>query len=210
MPTGFADDAARAAFREAIKTIEGGSAAEVVIAVRRHAAPWTHAHLAAGVIVAIAAHAYMILAAHPFSDLSLLVDPIVVGVLAALASTQVMAVERWLTPPGMRRRAVLAAARATFVERGVRRTTGGTGILLFISIVERHAELVADDGVMAAVDPAEWKAACAKVQAAVARGGVATAWALADLAPLLSKALPRDKDDVNELPDDLDVHEARP
>ncbi len=210
MPSGFADDAARAAFREAIKTIEAGSAAEVVIAVRRHSAPWTHAHLAAGVIVAIAAHVYMILSSHPFSNLSLLVDPIIVGVLAALASTQVMAVERWLTPPAMRRRTVLDAARATFVERGIRRTAGGTGILVYVSMVERHAEVVADDAVLAAVDAGEWKAACAKIAAAIGRGGVATAWALADLAPLLSKALPRDHADVNELPDDIHVGEGRP
>jgi len=208
--SGFADDAARAAFREAIKTIEGGSAAEVVVAVRRHAAPWTHAHLAAGVLVAIAAHVYMMLSAHPFSDTALLLDPILAGVIAGLASTQVMAVERWLTPPAMRRRAVLQAARATFVERGIRRTTGATGLLLYVGLVERHAEIVADDGVLATVDPAAWQAGCAKVAAAVRRGGVATAWALADLAPMLSEALPRSHDDVNELPDDLDVHEGRP
>ncbi len=210
MPSGFADDAARAAFREAIKTIEGGSAAEIVVAVRRHSAPWTHAHLAVGVVFAIAAHVYMILGAEPFSDVAILAGPIVVGLIAGLASTQVQAVERWLTPPAMRRRTVLAAARATFVERGVRRTTGGTGILVYVSTVERHAELVADDGVLSAVDADEWRAACAKVAAAVGKGGVATAWALADLAPLLSKALPRSHDDVNELPDDLHVHGGRP
>lgn len=207
MPAGFADDAARAAFKRAIETIEGGSAAEIVVAVRRQAASWAHAHLVVGIVAGVAALAFMLFSAEPFGTTALLVDPIVAGVVVGLASTLVLPVRRWLTPRRLRRRAVVTAARATFVERGIRRTTGATGVLVYVAVVERMAEVVADDGVTDAVPEAEWRAACAAIDAAVARGPAATARALAALAPLLARALPRAHDDVNELSDDLHVGE---
>ena len=205
MPAGFSDDDARAAFRAAIESIERASCAEVVVAVRRHSASWHHAHLLAGVAAAIAAHAYMLFAAHPFSTPALFWGPIVAGVLVGVASTLVLPLERWATPRSRRRDAVRRAARATFVERGIRRTRDATGILVYISVVERMAELIADDGILAAVSAEDWAAACAAVDAAVADGAVATARALERLAPILAHALPAPHDDVNELPDDMDI-----
>jgi putative membrane protein len=207
VPAGFSDDAARAAFQAAIRAIESESAAEVVVSVRRQSAPWLHAHLIVGILVAIAADAYMLLSSTPFSTMSLLVDPIVAGGVVGLASALVLPVRRWLTPRRMRRRAVRAAARAAFVDRGIRRTRDATGILVYVSVVERMAEVVADDGVLAAISEGEWRPIADAIDAAVARGGVATARAVAALAPALGAALPRGTDDVNELPDELHVGE---
>jgi putative membrane protein len=208
VPAGFSDDDARAAFRAAIESIERASCAEIVVAVRRHSSTYRHAHLLAGIAGAVAAHAYMLFGDHPFSTPSLFWGPIVAGLIVGLASTLVLPLERWATPASRRRRAVQRAARATFVDRGIRRTRGATGVLVYVSIVERMAELVADDGVVAAVSKEDWDAACAKVDAAVAHGGVATARALQTLAPILAHALPSSPDDINELPDDMDVGHA--
>lgn len=211
MPAGFADDAAHDAFRGAIRAVEEASSAEVVVSVRRQSAPWWHAHLIAGIATAIAAHAYMLYSSQPFSTSALLAGPILAGLLGGWASTLVLGVKRWLTPPGRRRAAVRTAARAAFVERGIGRTRGKTGILVYVSLVERMAEVVADDGVTAAVADSDWPAKIAAIDAAVADGGVATARAVAALAPTLGPLLPRSHEDVNELPDDLHVHdEASP
>jgi putative membrane protein len=207
MPAGFADDDARVAFRDAIRAVEAGSAAEVVVSVRRQSAPWIHPHLIAGIAGAIGADAYMLLAPQPFSTRALLVEPILVGVAVGLASLLVLPLKRWLTPRRLRRRAVATAARAAFRERGIHRTRGATGILVYLSIVERMAEVVADDGVAAAVDPEAWDPHVAAIDAAVPRGPAAVAAAVAGLATLLAAALPRAADDVNELPDELHVHE---
>lgn len=208
MPAGFSDDDARAAFRAAIESIERASCAEVVVAVRRHSSTYRHAHLIAGIAGAVAAHAYMLFGDHPFSTPSLFWGPIVAGLIVGLASTLVLPLERWATSAAKRRAAVQRAARATFVDRGIRRTRQATGILVYVSIVERMAELVADDGVVAKVSKEDWDAACVTIDGAVARGGVATARALHALAPILAHALPPGGDDVNELPDDMDVGHA--
>lgn len=207
MPAGFADDAAHDAFREAIHAVEGASSAELVVSVRRQSAPWLHAHLIAGILAAIAAHAYMLYSSQPFSTSALLVGPIGAGAIVGLASTLVLGVKRWLTPAHRRRVAVRTAARASFVDRGIGRTLGKTGVLVYVSVVEEMAEVVADDGVAACVADSEWADRVAAIDAAVPRGAVATARAIAALAPLLGRLLPRGKDDINELPDDLHVGE---
>ncbi len=204
---GFVDDAARAAFGEAVRAIERESAAEAVVTVRRQSASWVHAHILVGCVGAVIAHAFMLYSDHPFALLSLLIDPIVAGVLVGLASTVVLGVKRWLTPRRALRKAVQTAARAAFYDKGIRRTRGQTGLLLYISIAEQMAEVVIDDAVDAATPAAEWARAVAEIDQAVARGGVATARAFAALAPALAAALPRSPDDVNELSDDLHVGE---
>jgi putative membrane protein len=207
VPAGFADDAAHDAFREAIHAVEGASSAEVVVSVRRQSAPWLHAHLIVGILAGIAALAYMLYASTPFSTDALLAGPILAGVAVGGASTLVLGAKRWFTPAGRRRAAVRTAARASFVDRGIGRTRGKTGILVYVSIVERMAEVVADDGIAACVAEAEWAERIAAIDAAVARGATATARAVGALAPLLGRHLPRSADDINELPDDLHVHE---
>ncbi len=201
---GFVDDTARAAFGEAVRAIEAGSSAEAVVTVRRQSASWVHAHILVGCVGAVAAHAFMLYSAEPFALPSLLIDPVIAGVVVGLASTVVLGVKRWLTPRRTRRRAVRTAARAAFYDKGIRRTSGRTGLLLYVSIAERMAEVVIDDAVDEATPAAEWARAVAEIDAAVARGGVA-ARAFAALAPALAAAMPRSADDVNELSDDLHV-----
>jgi putative membrane protein len=204
VPGAFLDDAARTAFAGAIAATESTSAAEVVVAVRVRARTWIHVHFLVGLVAAWLGLGFMLYSDHRFGLAQFLVDPLVVGVLAGFASTLSAPLVRALTPAVYRRRAVTTAARAAFYERGVHHTTGRSGILLYIALTEQMAELVADDGVVRSVEPDGWKKACAAIDRAVARGGEATAKALAELGPMLALALPRDAEDVNELPDAID------
>ncbi|HVK73538.1 MAG TPA: hypothetical protein VM734_09465 [Kofleriaceae bacterium] len=204
MVRGFLDDAARKAFADTVTAIEAVSAVEVVVSVRIRTRRWLHAHLLVGLVATWAALAFMLYAAHPFALASFLIDPLLAGAVAGAASTLVPAVVRALTPRAIRRRAVVEAARATFLERGVHHTAGRTGVLLYVALTERMAVLIADDGVERAVDPARWQEAAAAIDRAVAAGGHATATALARLTSICAHALPRSHDDVNELPDAID------
>jgi putative membrane protein len=201
---GFLADGADLALRDAIKTVEQASAAEVVIAVRARAQRWVHVHVLFGVVTAFAALGFMLWSAHPFGLVSIWIDPFVAGVLAAAAVQILPMAQRGLTPRRARRRAVRRAAMIAFHERGVRRTTGRTGLLVYVALTERMAVVVPDDGVVEAAPAADWRAATAAIDAAVARGGKATAAAIAALADVLGPCLPCSPDDVNELPDDID------
>jgi putative membrane protein len=206
----FLDATARTAFTRAIEAIEQGSAAEVVVAVRRRSAPYLHANVAIGVAVAVAGQAAMLFSDHVFALTSILVDPFVVGAIAGAVTELLPAVKRLLSPRAMRRREVLRAARAAFVERGVHCTRDRSGILVYISWLEREVAVVVDAGIERAL-PAEIHAdAVRSLTAAISSGGAAVARQLERFAPALASAMPRRDDDVNELPDAIDSDLERP
>jgi putative membrane protein len=99
---------------------------------------------------------------------------------------------------------VQGRARATFVELGISKTSARTGILVYVSMFEKSAEVVCDVGIDAAVLGAPFAHAIAALDVALHRGpsfpGFAAA--LRALGPILGKTLPRLADDINELPDE--------
>jgi putative membrane protein len=202
----FLDDDARAAFRRAVEAIEAASSVEVVVAMRRRSAAHRHANVAVGATVAFVALAAMLFGSHPFSLASILVDPFVVGAVAALAVELAPHVKRALSP--RRDRHVARAARALFVDHGIHATRGRTGLLVYISWLERQIALVADLGLSRALPPETLAAAERELTAAMPSGGAAVARVLEALAPRFAAALPHAPDDVNELPDAIDDTEG--
>nr|HEX4314578.1 hypothetical protein [Kofleriaceae bacterium] len=200
----FLDDEARGAFKRAVETVENASAVEVVVAVRRGSASYLHANAVVGAIAAFAMLAVTLFSPHDFSLVAILVDPFVAGVLAAIAVHWLPTVKRALAPPAMRRAAVQRAARAAFVERGVHATTGRSGLLVYISWLEREVALVADVGLLRALADDTLAAAERSLTDAVARGGAEVARRLEALAPRMGVAMVHRDDDVNELPDAVD------
>lgn len=200
----FLDDAARAAFKHAVETVENASAVEVVVAMRQRSGTYHHANAIVGTLLGFVGLAAMLYSSHEFQLSSILVDPFVVAVLGAAAVELLPQVKRWLTPPELRRRHVERAARATFVERGVHNTTGRSGVLVFISWLEHEIALVADSGLAHALAPEVIPRAEAELSAAMWDGGVAVARKLEALADTMARAMPHRDDDVNELPDAID------
>jgi putative membrane protein len=200
----FFDDEARAAFKRAIEAVENASAVEVVVAVRRRSARYLHANVVVGTLLAFVGLAVMLYAEHAFSLPSILVDPFVVALLAGGVVELTPALKRWLTTPAARRRQVDRAARATFVERGVHHTTGRSGVLVYISWLEREISLVADVGLAHALPDGALATLEVALTRAMRRGGTAVARALEAAAPAMALAMPHSDEDINELPDDLD------
>lgn len=204
MSARFLDDEARAAFARAIETIEKATAIEVVVAMRRRSAGYLHANVIVGGLVAFVGLAAMLFSSESFSLHAILIDPPLVGIVAGALTHWLPSVKRVLTPPSMRHRAVLAAARATFVERGVHNTRDRSGVLLYMSWLEQRALLVADSGLGRALPTDALARAEVELTAAMRRGGAAVALQLEQLLVELSAAMPRRADDVNELPDAID------
>lgn len=199
--TKFLDDAARAAFRRAVEAIESASAVEVVVALRRQSAPYRHANVTVGAVAAFCALAAMLFSAHPFRLTSILIDPFVVALLFGALVEVLPSVKRALTPRGLRRTAVRRAAEATFVERHVHATTGRSGLLVYISWLEREVALVPDIGLSRQLSATDLVRAQTALTAAMRSGGSAVARCLEQLAGTMGSAMPRGTDDINELPD---------
>ncbi|MEP2234835.1 MAG: hypothetical protein ABJM58_10585 [Alteripontixanthobacter sp.] len=86
-----------------------------------------------------------------------------------------------------------------------RRTHGRTGVLLYLSMSEHRAEIVADEPIAAIVSADVWGEAMADMLAEIKQGHLAEGLAagIRDVGVVLSEHFPRSDDDTNELPDRL-------
>ena len=108
-----------------------------------------------------------------------------------------------LTPRATRRRRVRRRAIDLFKVGTEKRTTGRTGILIYLSMGEHMAEIVADEAIYTRVPDTEWGDAMAAMIEQVAAGRVTDGMiaAVERVGGLLSAHLPRAADDKNELCD---------
>jgi putative membrane protein len=201
----FLNDEAKRALTGAVEAVEAGSSAELVVAVRDHSGSYLHAALLGGVLVALATLVVLLFSPWPFDLVWFVVDPLLLGLLAGFLTSRSPVLCRLLTSRAERRRRVETAARSLFVEKRVHGTTGRTGLLLYISILEREAELVVDLGVETLAGTEAWRRAVADVQEAVRRGddGIAVAGKVHGLAAVLSPVLARQVGDVDELANEV-------
>lgn len=203
---GFFDQGGEEALVRAVRAVEAASSAEVVVTVRRSSGSYRDASLLIGVAGGVATLAFGLFSPWPFSLEWLLVDPVVAGLLVAWGTRYLPALRRWVTLPRERRRRVDVHARAAFVERRVGSTKKHTGVLVYVSLLERAARVVADSGVTERVPSAEWHRSVEDIERAAHRSkATVVAQAIASLGPTLSRYLPRGADDENELPDEVSV-----
>jgi putative membrane protein len=112
-----------------------------------------------------------------------------------------------LTPRATRARRVRRRAVALFRTAAEQRTVARTGVLLYLSLAEHRAEIVADAAIHDRVSPDVWGEAMAALIVAVRDGrpGDGMADAVARIGAVLAEHFPRSPGDVNELPDRLIV-----
>lgn len=201
----FLTDASRKALADAVHAVEARSSAELIVAVRPRSASYPHAALMAGILAGYATLAFLLFSPWEFGLEWFLVDPVVAGALAVLAALRVPALTRLLTRQVARRERVQAAARSTFLEKRMHRTTGRTGVLLYISLLEREAAVVVDLGVETLAETEVWRKAVAGIEEAVRHGGDGreVAERIRGLGEILAPALERSHADVDELPNEV-------
>jgi putative membrane protein len=201
----FLTPESKSALSDAVRAVESCCSAEVVIAVRARTGSYLHAGLIFGILTGLVALAALLYSPTVFEPVWFLLDPLLIGVLAGLAGSRSARLGRAFTPWRLRRERVETAARSTFVERRVHSTTGRTGILLYVSVLEREAAFVVDLGVEALAATGPWRQAIAEIEGAVRNkeDGLAIAARLRGLGALLSPVLIRDENDVDELPNEV-------
>lgn len=98
-----------------------------------------------------------------------------------------------------------AAAIRHFRVGAERRTHGRTGVLLYLSMQEHRAEILADETIAAKVPAEVWGDAMADMLTEIKQGRIAEGFAagVRDVGAVLAEHFPRAGDDQNELPDRL-------
>ena len=132
-------------------------------------------------------------------------------VFAALKFTVALLILKWmplrlaLTPAATKHRRVRRRAVTVFRAAAEKRTAGRTGILIYLSIGERRAEIVADEAILKVTDDHTWGEAMAALleQVRAGRPGEGICAAIERVGAVLAEHFPRSADDSNEIPDKL-------
>lgn len=112
---------------------------------------------------------------------------------------------RLLTPRSLQRSAVHRAAVESFLSHGIHVTEDRTGVLVFLSLEDHAAEIVADEGIYAKVAHDVWGDALDALLAEVRDGRIADGFikAIGLCGAVLSAHFPPCARNPNELPDKL-------
>lgn len=91
--------------------------------------------------------------------------------------------------------------------RHVSRASQRCGILIFVSLTERYARIVADDGVAAKIPQSEWQSIVDRLTTDLAAARIADgfAGAIASCGAVLARHFPPSPGQRNQLPDRLYV-----
>jgi len=108
-----------------------------------------------------------------------------------------------LVPRKARRAVAHRVAMEQFVTRGITQKKDRTGILIFVSIAERYARIIADEGIAARVPQSEWQGAIDALVAHMRNGRIADGFitAIDVCGNLLARHFPRTEISRDELPD---------
>ncbi|MBB2962333.1 TPM domain-containing protein [Methylobacterium sp. R2-1] len=183
----------------AIGRAEAGTSGEIVVLVAARAGLYRSPGLALALAVALALPWPLIL----LSDLGAgeIALAQAASVLATLLLTLNGRLRVALTPRRWRRERAHAAARREFFGHGLAGTRGRTGVLVYVALAERYAEIVADRGVRSRVEEAQWHAIVSDLLSAAGRGalGEGLVTAVERVGAVLQAELPGSHDD-NQLP----------
>jgi putative membrane protein len=217
------DDEGRERVSQAVHAAEQNSAGEIVTIIADRSDGYTDVALAWAALVAFTALTVLAL----FPDFYLaLVDRILGewgrewtphGVLtlavavAVLKFVSMMLLQLWqplkfLLIPGVVKSARVRARAVTCFKVGAeRRTHGRTGVLIYLSMREHRAEIVADAAIASKVSPEVWGKAMAAMLTHIRADRVADGLVagVEKVGAVLAKHFPRAEDDQNELPDRL-------
>lgn len=219
----YLNEADRARISAAVAEAEAHSAGEIVTVLADRSDGYTDVAMAWGVAAMIAALAALAIAPDFFlgiyerlsggwhgewtrRDLFTLA-----ALVAALKFAGMMLIQLWqparffLIPPPIKAERVHHGAVRAFRMAAQNRTHGRTGILVYISMRERRAEIVADEAIASKIAPEVWGDAMHAMLADLRQGRVADGMiaGVEQVGKVLAGTLPSTQVHGNELPDRL-------
>jgi putative membrane protein len=185
-----------------VREIERETDAELVIAVRARSGSYRHVDYLCGAMLAYAGLLFLLFSPWAFANYWVAIDVALLFALGFFSSSRSDAVRRLLTTKKERADAVRAGAAAMFYEAGIANTASEMGVLIYLSLIERRLELIADRGVLKAVPPLEWNERLFELHKAGHRPHLPSLLqALTELGELLKRSLPPTGENPNELSD---------
>ncbi|HLK84379.1 MAG TPA: TPM domain-containing protein [Xanthobacteraceae bacterium] len=189
----------------AIHAAEAKTSGEIVCVLAQASSDATALPILLAALVALAfPWAMVAFTAMPVSHILLLQLAVFFGLAALLCLPRVRIA---LVPRAARRAVAHRVAMEQFMIRGVSRKKDRTGVLIFVSLAERYARIIADEGIATRVPQSEWQAAVDALISHMRGGRVADGFiaAIGACGKVLAQHFPRSETTRDELPDRIYV-----
>jgi len=188
---------------DAIRVAEAKTSGEIFCVIARHASDYRLVPLAWAAAVALVVPAPLIyFTLWPASVIY--VVQLVVFIAAALGLS-LPDVRFHIVPRRTQHERAHLQAMQQFLAHGLHHTKNRTGVLIFASVAERYAEIVADAGINEKVTPHVWDQAVAALIAGIKQGRAADGFvaAIEQCGAVLAEHFPPGALNRDELPDKL-------
>ena len=184
---------------DAVREVERRSAAELVVDVRSRSGSYAHADARFAALLALVSLAGILFMPWTVPPITVLLDPVAFYVVGIGIARWSPAVRRLFTSRGERLAAVRLHAAAAFHERGVANTTGETGVLVYVSLLERRIEVLADRGLLNKVTASAWNATLTGLHEPQKLDAETVVAAVGAIGTLLERDLPATGENADEL-----------
>lgn len=198
-------EADRARIADAITAAEQHTSGEIVAIIAADSSSYLHVPFLWGALAAlIVPWPFVLFTWWPIQHIYLLQ----IAVFAALALALLWPPLRLaLVPRSIRHRRAHRRAVEQFLAQNLHTTAGRTGVLIFVSVAERYAEILADAGIHGRVDEREWQSIVDGLTKAMSQGRVVDGFvaAIDAVGKRLAEHFPPGSHDPHALPNHLIV-----
>ena len=166
-------DEDRAAIAAAIRTAEQKTSGQIVCVLMRSASEYFYVPVLWAALFGLVSPWPLIVLTEWSVQRIFLVQILVFAVALLILSWPPLRVA--LVPRAVRRARAHRAAVEQFFARGLTRTRERTGVLIFVSLAERYARIIADEGIASKVSNRDWQLAVDALTAHMRDGRIAQA-----------------------------------
>jgi putative membrane protein len=192
---------------DTINDIENNSLIEVVVIIKPQSGSYRDIALWAGVLFCFLLFSFFMFAPIDFNMFLIYAFTILSFFAIYTLLTAMPEIGQKLIPEKRKKKAVEIHGRALFQKGGIRFTNQRIGTLIYFSLFEKRAFIIPDRGAQTAVPAEEWDKINANFQAVFLSTNLpgAILLTLASCKSVFSTYIPPVENDINELPDDLDI-----
>ncbi len=157
MPHARFDDAASEALTNCVREIEKSTDVELVLMVRSRSGVYRHADYLFAAILSFLGLLFLLFSPFEFHQYWVAIDVALLFLIGVYLSSRSNAIRRLLTTTKFREEAVRTQGRRRcFMKLELPIPAAEMGLLVYLSLLERRLELIADRGVLKGVPALEW------------------------------------------------------
>lgn len=196
-------DTDKARVAEAIAAAEAKTAGEIFCVIAQHSSDYRLVPVAWAAVIALIVPLPLIYLTE-WSASAIYIMQLIAFIAAAIGLSQPR-VRFHIVPRRTKHDRAHAEAMRQFWAQGLHKTEHRTGVLIFASVAERYAEIVADAGINEKVTPEVWERAIRALTSAIKHGrpGDGFVAAIAECGAVLAEHFPPDALKKDELPNKL-------